>query len=92
MSAQTLQQTTPAIVIDECSSWIERILVRAAQAVADGRARRARRTQLRTLSGLSSARLRDIGLDDPQVQKELYGAYFDTGRERAEDLGARSRF
>ncbi len=91
MSTQTLQYDSSAIVIDECSSLIERILVRAARTVAAQRIRRAQRAQLQTLGELSAAQLCDIGLDDPQVQRAMYGAYIDSGREDLESLRNRMR-
>ena len=91
MSTQTLQDDTSSIVIDECSSWIERLLGRAAQALAARRSSRIRAAKLQTLRKLSAAQLRDIGLDDPQVQYERYGAYVDDGSEDLEGLRGRIR-
>ena len=86
MNTRTLQRTAPAIVIDECSSWIERVLLRAARAVAEHRARKVRRAQLNLLAGLSTARLRDIGLDDPRVQEKVLGSTIVGRYEDLEDL------
>ena len=77
MSTRTMQNSATAAVIDECSSWIERGLILAARAIAAARARQDRKAQRRHLGRLSQARLRDIGLDDPQRQRQLLGAYLD---------------
>ena len=72
MTTQALHKLNHVLVLDECSSWIERVLVAAAEAIAAGRNRRALRTRLRSLT---TAQLEDIGLDDPQVQLRCFGAY-----------------
>ena len=90
MNTHTLQRNTPVIVLDECSSWIERGLVHAARAIAEHRARRARKLQLNKLASLSTNRLRDIGLDDPQAQLQYFGAYFVDTRGHPEDFRNRN--
>ena len=90
MTTQYLQKSTHAAVLDECSSWIERILVSAVVTIAAGRNRRARQMQLSRLGKLSPRQLRDIGLDDPQVQMRLFGAYIESEGEFLESL--RNRF
>ena len=90
MTTQYLQKYTHAAVLDECSSWIERILVRAVVTIAAVRNRWAQQAQLRHLSKLSLRQLRDIGLDDPQVQMRLFGAYIESESENLESL--RNRF
>ena len=90
MTTQTLPKQTHAIVVDECSSWIERILVRAAEAIAAGRNRRALRAQRQNLGKLSTQQLRDIGLDDPQLQIQLFDAYLDNDTEDLDQLRNRN--
>jgi hypothetical protein len=90
MTTQYLQKFTHAAVFDECNSWIERILIRAREIVAAGRSRRARQAQPRQFARLSARQLRDIGLDDPQVELGLFDTRIESGRESMESL--RNRF
>ncbi len=90
MTTQYLQKPTQTAVLDECSSWIERILVRATETIAAVRNGRARQAQLGHLSKLSLRQLSDIGLDDPQVQMCLFNAYIESESENLESL--RNRF
>jgi hypothetical protein len=90
MTTQYLQKPTHAAVLDECSSWIERILFRLADTVAAVRNGKARQAQLDQLGKLSARELSDIGLDDPQVQMRLFNAHIESGREHLESL--RNRF
>ena len=90
MTTQYLQKSTQTAVLNECSSWIERIQVRAAETIAAVRNGRARQTDLGHLSKLSPRQLSDIGLDDPQVQMRLFGAYIESEGEFLESL--RNRF
>ncbi len=86
MTTQYLQKSTHATVLDECSSWIERILVRATETIAALRNGRARQAQLGHLSKLSLRQLSDIGLDDPQVQMRLFGAHIESESESMDSL------
>ena len=90
MTTQYLQKSTQAAVLNECSSWLERILVRATEAIAVVRNGRARQTQLRRLGKLSPSQLSDIGLDDPQVQIRLFDAHIESESGKLESL--RNRF
>jgi hypothetical protein len=86
MTTQYLQKSTHAAVYDECGSWIERILCRAAETIAAARSGQARKTQLAQFRKVSPRQLSDIGLDDPQVQMRLFDAYIETGSEHMESL------
>lgn len=90
MTTQYLQKATHDAVLDECSSWLERILVRVAETFAAARNGRARQSQLRQLGKLSARQLSDIGLDDPQVQLKLFNAQIESERENLKSL--RNRF
>jgi uncharacterized protein YjiS (DUF1127 family) len=90
MTTQYLQKSTQTAVLNECSSWIERIQVRAAETIAAVRNGRARQADLGHLSKLSPRQLSDIGLDDPQVQMRLFGAYIESESDDLESL--RKRF
>ncbi len=90
MTTQYLQKSTQTAVLNECSSWIERIQVRVAETIAAVRNDRARQAHLRHLSKLSPRQLSDIGLDDPQVQMRLFGAYIESESNDLESL--RKRF
>ncbi len=90
MTTQYLQKSTHAAILDECNSWIERILVRAVVTIAAVRNRRAQQAQLGYLGKLSPRQLSDIGLEDPQVQMRLFGAYIESESENLESL--RNRF
>ncbi len=85
-----MQKSTQTAVLNECSSWIERIQVRAAETIAAVRNGRARQADLGHLSKLSPQQLSDIGLDDPQVQMRLFGAYIESESNDLERL--RKRF
>jgi hypothetical protein len=86
MTIQYLQKTTHAAVLDECSSWIERTLVGAAETVAAMRKSSARHAQFGHLSKLSPRQLSDIGLDDPQVQMRMFDAYIESKSDYLECL------
>ena len=86
MTTQTLPKQAHIVVLDECSSWIERILVRAAKFIANRRSERARKAQHKMFARLSTAQLADIGLDDPQVQIRLFDAYLDSEGESLDSL------
>jgi uncharacterized protein YjiS (DUF1127 family) len=86
MTTQYLQKPTQTAVLDECSSWIERILVRAAETIAAVRNVRARQTKLGNLGKLSPRQLSDIGLDDPQVQIRLFDAHIESESESLDSL------
>ena len=86
MTTQYMQKNTQAAVIDECSSWLERVLARAAETIAVVRNLRARQVQLDRLGKLSARQLGDIGLDDPQVQMQLFDARIESGSEHLEGL------
>jgi len=90
MTTQYLQKSNHAAVLDECSSWIERILLRAVETIVAGRNRRIRQAQLGQLGKLSPRQLSDIGLDDPQVQIRLFDAHIESDSEYLENL--RNRF
>jgi len=86
MTTQYLQKNTHDTVLDECSSWIERSLVRAAETIAAMRSGRARKSQLGQLGKLSARQLNDIGLDDPRVQTRLFNAHIESEGESLENL------
>ena len=86
MTTQYMQKSTQAAVLNECSSWLERILVRATEAIAAVRIGRARQTQLGRLGKLSPRQLSDIGLDDPQLQMRLFDAHIESESGNLESL------
>ena len=90
MTTQYMQKSTQAAAFNECSSWLERILVRTTEAIAVVRNGRARQTQLRRLGKLSPRQLSDIGLDDPQLQIRLFDGHIESESGKLESL--RNRF
>ena len=86
MTIQYVQNTNHAAVLDECSSWIERALVGAAETIAAMRKGSARHAQLSHLGKLSPRQLSDIGLDDPQVQMRMFDAYIESKSDYLECL------
>ncbi len=86
MRTQYLQKSTQTAVLDECSSWIERIRVYAAKTIAAVYNGRTRQAQLFGLRKLSQRQLRDVGLDDPQVQICLFDARIESQSESLENL------
>ena len=90
MKTQYLQKSTQVAAFNECSSWLEQILVRATETIAAVRRGRVRQTQLRRLGKLSPRQLSDIGLDDPQVQIHLFDAHIESESGNLESL--RNRF
>ena len=90
MTTQTLPKQAHGIVLDECSSWVERILIRTAEFIANSRSERARKAQRKMLARLSTAQLADIGLDDPQVQIRLFDAYLESESEDLDGLRRRN--
>ena len=86
MTTQYLQKSNHAGVIDECSSWIERILVVATETFSAMRNSSARHAQLRHLGKLSSRQLSDIGLDDPQVQMTMLDDHIKPENDYLESL------
>jgi len=86
MTTQYLQKTNHAAVLDECSSWIERIRAHAADTIAAVQYGATRQAQLSQLGKLSQRQLSDIGLDDSQLQIRLFDAHIESGRENLESL------
>lgn len=86
MTIQYLQKNTHAAVLEECSSWIGRTLVGAAEIIAAMRKGSARHAQLSHLGKLSPRQLSDIGLDDPQVQMRMFDTHIESGSDYLESL------
>ena len=86
MTTQFLQKPVYASLLDECSSGLEQILIRSADIVAAWRNRKLLKLQLKRFGNYSSLHLRDIGLDDPQAQLQLFSGYVDTTDGNLEGL------
>lgn len=90
MTTQYLQKSAHSSVVDECNSWLERVLIRLTEHIAEVRKGRVRKAQISQLGKLSERQLSDIGLDDPQVQLRQFGTRIESGSEYLESL--RNRF
>ena len=78
MTTQTLQKSPEIVIAENCHSLICRIRARV-DALSDLlRSRLAQRAALHQLRRLDAHRLDDIGLGDPQHQRQRFGVYFDT--------------
>jgi hypothetical protein len=86
MTTQYLQKPNHAAVIDECSSWIERTLISAAETIAAIRKSSTRHSHLGHLGKLSPRQLSDIGLDDPRVQMRMFDAHIIPESDHLESL------
>ena len=86
MTTQYLQKSNHSVVIDECSSWMGRTLVGAAEIFSAMRKNSAQRAQLGDLGKLSSRQLSDIGLDDPQVQMRMFDAHIEPASNYLENF------
>ena len=85
MTTQYLHKPVYASLLDECSSWLEQALVRAADWVVGLRNRDILKTQFQRFGRRTDSHLRDIGLDDPQAQLALFGDFIDS-REQGRSL------
>lgn len=89
MTTQCLQKITNQAALYACSSWIERIFFHVIKIIADERYRKVQKQQLSRLGGFSLHLLKDIGLDNPEVQKRIYGAYIEPESKFLECLQCR---
>lgn len=87
MNAQDTQNLHPCAqsqVLDICDSKVDRLLARIIELMARVRRYHAKRAQARAYAKLSPRLLRDIGLDDPQVQMSRYDRNFNVEAELRE--------
>ena len=81
---QNLQNCTQSQVLNICDSKVDRLLGRIIGLINRARSYYTKRALARAYSKLSPRLLRDIGLDDPQVQMTRYDRNFNVEAEMRE--------